>query len=58
MREVNALATLEHQNIVRYFSSWTEEPPVGHDLYDESLDSDEEEGEEDDDEDEDCDERY
>ncbi|CAH1964479.1 unnamed protein product [Acanthoscelides obtectus] len=29
MREVKALAKLEHQNIVRYFSSWVEKPPVG-----------------------------
>ncbi|XP_072402239.1 eukaryotic translation initiation factor 2-alpha kinase [Diabrotica undecimpunctata] len=28
MREVKALAKLEHQNIVRYFCSWVESPPV------------------------------
>lgn len=27
MREVKALANLEHQNIVRYFNSWKEHPP-------------------------------
>ncbi|CAG9855228.1 unnamed protein product [Phyllotreta striolata] len=36
MREVKALAKLEHQNIVRYFNSWVENPPPGwqqeHDL--------------------------
>ena len=35
MREVNALATLEHQNIVRYFTSWTEQPPQGYESDDE-----------------------
>ncbi|KAG5899731.1 hypothetical protein JTB14_030119 [Gonioctena quinquepunctata] len=29
MREVKALAKLEHQNIVRYFNSWLERPPQG-----------------------------
>ncbi|KAL3289494.1 hypothetical protein HHI36_022915 [Cryptolaemus montrouzieri] len=29
MREVKALAKLEHQNIVRYFNSWVEHPPIG-----------------------------
>ncbi|CAH0562470.1 unnamed protein product [Brassicogethes aeneus] len=29
MREVKALAKLEHQNIVRYFYSWLERPPIG-----------------------------
>nr|XP_023011887.1 eukaryotic translation initiation factor 2-alpha kinase [Leptinotarsa decemlineata] len=29
MREVKALAKLEHQNIVRYFCSWVENPPSG-----------------------------
>lgn len=29
MREVKALAKLDHQNIVRYFNAWTEEPPAG-----------------------------
>ncbi|CAH1103142.1 unnamed protein product [Psylliodes chrysocephalus] len=29
MREVKALAKLEHQNIVRYFCSWVEKPPLG-----------------------------
>lgn len=29
MREVRALANLEHSNIVRYFYSWSEEPPLG-----------------------------
>ncbi|XP_060516422.1 eukaryotic translation initiation factor 2-alpha kinase isoform X2 [Cylas formicarius] len=29
MREVKALAKLEHKNIVRYFCSWVEHPPVG-----------------------------
>ncbi|XP_057656757.1 eukaryotic translation initiation factor 2-alpha kinase [Diorhabda carinulata] len=28
MREVKALAKLEHQNIVRYFCSWVESPPL------------------------------
>uniref|UniRef100_A0A0A9XT10 PRKR-like endoplasmic reticulum kinase n=1 Tax=Lygus hesperus TaxID=30085 RepID=A0A0A9XT10_LYGHE len=28
-REVKALAKLDHQNIVRYFNSWVEEPPPG-----------------------------
>eukprot|EP00117_Sycon_ciliatum_P022801 scpid29376/ scgid2319/ Eukaryotic translation initiation factor 2-alpha kinase 3; PRKR-like endoplasmic reticulum kinase; Pancreatic eIF2-alpha kinase len=39
MREVNALATLEHQNIVRYFNSWVETPPVDHieDEYDDEC---------------------
>lgn len=29
MREVKALAKLEHGNIVRYFNSWVEQPPPG-----------------------------
>lgn len=29
MREVRALAKLDHHAIVRYFHSWTEEPPLG-----------------------------
>ncbi|XP_076760849.1 eukaryotic translation initiation factor 2-alpha kinase [Xylocopa sonorina] len=29
MREVKALAKLDHQNIVRYFNSWLECPPAG-----------------------------
>ncbi|RZC42819.1 Pkinase domain containing protein, partial [Asbolus verrucosus] len=29
MREVKALAKLEHHNIVRYFNSWVENPPHG-----------------------------
>jgi hypothetical protein len=29
MREVKALANLEHPYIVRYFYSWIEAPPVG-----------------------------
>ncbi|XP_076261905.1 pancreatic eIF-2alpha kinase isoform X1 [Rhynchophorus ferrugineus] len=29
MREVIALAKLEHKHIVRYFTSWIEEPPLG-----------------------------
>ncbi|XP_039262638.2 eukaryotic translation initiation factor 2-alpha kinase 3-like [Styela clava] len=29
MREVRALAKLEHSGIVRYFNAWTEEPPQG-----------------------------
>ncbi|XP_066152820.1 eukaryotic translation initiation factor 2-alpha kinase [Euwallacea fornicatus] len=29
MREVKALAKLEHKNIIRYFSSWVEHPPLG-----------------------------
>ncbi|CAH1153719.1 unnamed protein product [Phaedon cochleariae] len=29
MREVKALAKLEHKNIVRYFCSWVEHPPLG-----------------------------
>lgn len=29
MREVRALAQLEHRNIVRYFNSWLEFPPCG-----------------------------
>ncbi|XP_044766134.1 eukaryotic translation initiation factor 2-alpha kinase [Coccinella septempunctata] len=29
MREVKALAKLEHQHIVRYFNSWVEHPPAG-----------------------------
>ena len=28
-REVRVLAKLEHKNIVRYFSSWEESPPLG-----------------------------
>lgn len=27
LREVRALAKLEHENIVRYFNAWLEEPP-------------------------------
>jgi translation initiation factor 2-alpha kinase 3 len=35
MREVKALAKLEHHNIVRYFNSWVEKPPYGwQELYD------------------------
>lgn len=29
MREVRALAKLEHPGIVRYYNSWFEAPPVG-----------------------------
>lgn len=29
MREVKALAKLDHKNIVRYFSCWLEHPPLG-----------------------------
>ncbi|KAJ8970001.1 hypothetical protein NQ314_001430 [Rhamnusium bicolor] len=29
MREVKALAKLDHKNIVRYFCSWVEHPPMG-----------------------------
>uniref|UniRef100_H2YXJ0 non-specific serine/threonine protein kinase n=1 Tax=Ciona savignyi TaxID=51511 RepID=H2YXJ0_CIOSA len=29
LREVRALAKLDHPSIVRYFNSWNEEPPVG-----------------------------
>lgn len=29
MREVKALAKLDHKNIVRYFNSWVEHPPLG-----------------------------
>ncbi|XP_065556872.1 eukaryotic translation initiation factor 2-alpha kinase-like isoform X2 [Artemia franciscana] len=29
IREVKALANLDHPNIVRYFNSWLEEPPAG-----------------------------
>lgn len=29
MREVKALANMHHGNIVRYYTSWTEEPPIG-----------------------------
>lgn len=27
LREVRALAKLDHNNIVRYFNAWLEEPP-------------------------------
>lgn len=29
LREVKALAKLDHQHIVRYFNTWLEEPPRG-----------------------------
>lgn len=29
LREVKALAKLDHQHIVRYFNTWLEEPPSG-----------------------------
>ncbi|GJQ68182.1 putative protein tyrosine kinase [Trypoxylus dichotomus] len=29
LREVQALATLEHKNIIRYYNSWFEKPPAG-----------------------------
>lgn len=29
LREVRALAKLEHTGIVRYFNAWVESPPVG-----------------------------
>lgn len=29
MREVKALAKLDHQHIVRYFNAWVEFPPPG-----------------------------
>jgi len=29
LREVKALAKLDHQYIVRYFNTWLEEPPSG-----------------------------
>jgi len=29
MREVKALAKLEHPGIIRYFNAWQETPPVG-----------------------------
>jgi serine/threonine protein kinase len=29
MREVKALANMHHPNIVRYYTSWTEDPPIG-----------------------------
>ena len=55
MREVDALASLDHQNIVRYFNSWEERPPVGHIFDDDDigvesgdgLDGDEDEDDED-----------
>lgn len=29
LREVKALAKLDHKNIIRYFSCWKEQPPLG-----------------------------
>ncbi|XP_045482611.1 eukaryotic translation initiation factor 2-alpha kinase-like isoform X2 [Harmonia axyridis] len=36
LREVKALAKMEHQHIVRYFAAWVEHPPIG---WTESFDS-------------------